>query len=152
MKKIYAINMLVFLLSTVFAGDIAVIVNKSNKMDGIASRDLRRIYLSDKKKWDDGKNIMTLTLPADTKERTSFQKKVLGFTVSEMKKYFNDQQIKGKSIKPPKVQKSSKAVQILVSKIPMAIGFIYHDQVKNKNVKVLKVDGKLPGESGYPIN
>ena len=152
MKKICSILILILLIGSLFSKDIAIIVNKSNAISEITSRDLRRIYLSDKKKWDNGKNIMTLTLSASTKEREVFQSKVLGFTVSELKKYFNDQQIKGKTVKPAKVQKSTKAVEILVSKIPMAIGYLFSDEVKNKNIKILKVDGKLPGESGYPIH
>lgn len=135
-----------------FGKDIAIIVNKDNPVDELSKIDLRRIYLSDTQKWADGKQILTLTLSSDAAERKVFQDKVLGMSNDELQKYMSDQEIKGKSVKPATVQKSSQAIQLFIGKVPMAIGFIYDDEFKDDGkIKKIKIDGKLPNESNYPI-
>lgn len=151
MKKIIAL--LVLCLSYyAFGKDIAIIVNKGNPVNELSKIDLRRIYLSDTQKWGDGKPIVMLTLASDAAERKVFQDKVLGMSNDELQKYISDQEIKGKSVKSATVQKSSQALQLFIGKVPMSIGFIFDDEFKDDGkVKKIKVDGKSPGEGGYPL-
>jgi len=151
MKKITSLLVLCLGLYA-FGKDIAIIVNKNNPVNELSKIDLRRIYLSDTQKWEDGKPIVTLTLSADAGERKTFQDKVLGMSNDELQKYMSDQEIKGKSVKSATVQKSSQALQLFVGKVPMAIGFIYEDEFKDDGkIRIIKIDGKLPGEGGYPL-
>jgi len=142
---------LLFWSTSLFAGDLAIVVNKNNPLDNISKRDLRRIYLSDMTKWEDGKDILTITLPTSAPERKVFQEKVLGMSTDELAKYLNDEQIKGKNIKASSVQQTGKSARLFVSKVPVAIAFIDVDDLKSDEVKTLKIDGKLPGEGGYPL-
>ncbi|MDH5346227.1 MAG: hypothetical protein OEW59_10720, partial [Gammaproteobacteria bacterium] len=50
----------------------------------------------------------------------------------------------------PKIVFSTDMTLDLVVAIPGSISFMRADQVTDA-VKVLKVDGKLPGEEGYPL-
>jgi len=133
------------------AGELAIVVNKNNPLDNLSKRDLKRIYLSDMTKWEDGKDILTITLPPASAERKAFQDKVLGMSTDDLAKYLNDEQIKGKNIKASSVQQSGKSAKLFISKVPMAIGYADSDDAKGDDIKILKIDGKLPGEGGYPL-
>ncbi len=52
----------------------------------------------------------------------------------------------------PKILNSAGTINILVSEIQGAIAFIGVDEVsKRGNIKVLRVNGKMPDEGGYPF-
>jgi len=142
---------LLFWSASLLAGDLAIVVNKSNPLDNISKRDLRRIYLSDMTKWEDGKDILTITLPTSAPERKVFQDKVLGMSTDELAKYLNDEQIKGKNIKASSVQQTGKSAKLFVSKVPVAVAFVDIGDANGGDVKILKIDGKLPGDGGYPL-
>ena len=52
----------------------------------------------------------------------------------------------------PKILNSTGTINILVSEIQGAIAFIGVDEVsKRGNIKVLRVNGKMSDEDGYPF-
>jgi len=52
----------------------------------------------------------------------------------------------------PKIVISTSTMNILVSEMPAAIAFLRIDEVsKRGNIKVLRIDGKMPDEDGYPL-
>src|ERR1700748_2712659 len=84
-----AIQSLAFIcvcLSTCFAHHTAVIVNKSNSVENVASTHLCKIIRSEAKKWPDGRNI-TLVLHKDWAGETETLEHLNRMTASEWKSF-----------------------------------------------------------------
>ena len=151
-KKIWLILLLslVFSSTLLISKTIVVVVNKKNPIDNITTAQLRRIFLGEQKQWDNGKKVFAINLATDNPLRKNFQKAIIGMTIDEIKKYWMDQKIKGKSFRQPNVQKSIKAVQAFVKKLPIAISYLsLEDARKNVHLKILKVDGQTPEDDKY---
>ena len=151
-QKIWLILLisLIFSSSLLFSKTIVVVVNKKNKLNDIRTAELRRIFLGEQKKWSTGKKIFAINLATNDPLRKKFQKAIIGMNMDEIKKYWMDEKIKGKSIKQPNVQKSVKAVQVFVKKLPIAISYLsLEDAQKNPNLKILKINGKTQQDDKY---
>lgn len=130
-------------------GRLAVIASKSFPADGISFGDLKRLYLGSPTVLA-GKKLVPLTYPRESAERQGFDEAVLGMSADEAGRYWIDRKIRGQS-GPPKSVESSAVVLRVVSKVDGAVGFVPASEAHQKDVKVLRVDGKLPGEPGYRL-
>ncbi len=128
-----------------WAEPIAVIVNKVNETNDLKSSFLTRIFMGKTEKWPDGQKIFVVDRSSDSEIRFQFYKIVLN---SKPTKRF----LKPRSpvLFKAMTLKTDLSTRKFVGHIPNAIGYIYLREVNDK-VKVLKVDGKLPGDEGYKI-
>ncbi len=128
------------------AEPIAVIVNKSNPYDDIESHDLSRVYSGRMRRWPDGQKIAIINRPIASEIRRIFYEIIL--KAEPTKKFF-----KSKSPLAFKMMKlnSDMATRKFVARIKNAVGYVYLSEVDD-TVKILTIDGKQPGEIGYPLN
>ena len=148
---------IVTLLSMLFAGagpayggEIAIIVNKANAIEDISFRELGMILKMEKKFWDDGSEIYLVTRGSRSPEKEAVLKTVYKMDEQELKKFWLVKIYQGTVPSFPKVIASNESVKAFVRQVPNAVGYIdaaYADD----SVKVLKVDGKLPGENEYKL-
>jgi hypothetical protein len=68
-----------------------------------------------------------------------------------LKKFWLQKMFKGEIASFPKTLSSAGSVKQFVGKVPNAISFL-DSSLADAGVKVLRVDGKLPGEPGYPLS
>jgi ABC-type phosphate transport system substrate-binding protein len=136
------------------AGDaIVVIVNNANPVDNLSAGELKKLFLSDRSRWETGKAVAPVMLSAGAPERTSFLKSVCGMSDGDLGKYFMQAAFTGKSATPPKEVGSAGAVKSFVATSPGAIGFIKASDLAagDATVKAVKVDGVAAGDPGYKI-
>jgi ABC-type phosphate transport system substrate-binding protein len=136
------------------AGDaIVVIVNSSNPADNLSLGELRKLFLSDRSRWDTGKAVAPVMVSAGAPERSSFLKIVCGMNDADFNKYFLQAAFTGKSATPPKEVGGSGALKSFVSASPGAIGFLKASELSSADtaVKAVKIDGFAAGEPGYKI-
>ncbi|MGA3107024.1 MAG: hypothetical protein ABSD53_21270 [Terriglobales bacterium] len=138
------------------AGDpIVVIVNASNPVDSLSLAELKKLFLSDRSRWDTGKAVAPVMLAPGAPERVSFLKTVCGMNDAELGKYFMQAAFTGKSATPPKEVGSSSAVKSFVASSPGAIGFVkaldFHGDGSEGGIKALKIDGTAAGDAGYKL-
>lgn len=138
------------------AGDpIVVIVNASNPVDNLSMSELKKLFLSDRDRWDTGKSVAPVMVAAGAPERTLFLKMVCGMSDGDFSKYFLQAAFTGKSATPPKEVPSSAAVKSFVASSPGAIGFVkaqdFHGDGSDGGVKSVKVDGHLAADPGYRL-
>lgn len=138
------------------SGDpIVVIVNSSNPVDNLSMGELKKLFLSDRSRWDTGKSVAPVMVSAGAPERTAFLKIVCGMSDSEFGKYFLQAAFTGKSATPPKEVSSSQSVKAAVAGSPGAIGFIkaedFHGDGSDGGVKAVKIDGSPASDTGYKI-
>jgi ABC-type phosphate transport system substrate-binding protein len=138
------------------AGDsIVVIVNGSNPVDNLSMGELRKLFLSDRTRWDTGRDVAPVMLTAGAPERTLFLKIVFGMNDADFDRYFLRVSFTGKSVTPPKVVGSVRDVRRIVGNSPGAIGFVrssdFHD-ASNSVIKMVKIDGFAATDAAYKIH
>jgi ABC-type phosphate transport system substrate-binding protein len=124
-----------------FAHHLAVIVNKNNSIDNVTSAHLSNIFRSEVNKWPDG-NVIILVLHANLATENQTLQHLNKMSTAELKAH---------------IAAHKDAIHIVntdadllkeVESTPGAIGLVDVRAI-NEHVKVVKVDGKLPLESGY---
>ena len=128
-------------LTPCFAHHMAVVVNKDNNVENVTAAHLSRILRSEIKKWPDGKAIV-LVLHKDSAGETETLERLNKMTGDELKAMIS---LHRDSI----VMADSDADVIrIVQSNPGAIGLVEFRSIDN-TINVVRVDGKLPMESGY---
>lgn len=138
------------------AGDpIVVIVNAANPVDNLSMGELKKLFLSDRSRWDTGKAVAPVMLSPGAPERTSFLKTVCAMNDGDLGKYFMQAAFTGKSATPPKEVSSASAVKSFVAASPGAIGFVkaldFHGDGSDGGIKAVKIDGVAAGSPDYKL-
>ena len=142
---------LVIFMTNAYA-NIAVIVNKSNPVSDVSYNELKQISEARKQYWDNGDKIILIFKPVTSVETRTLIDMVYKIKYEEFDKYWFLKVYENKIMEFPKILNSTGTINILVSEIQGAIAFIGVDEVsKRGNIKVLRVNGKMPDEGGYPF-
>lgn len=136
-------------------GPIVVIVNQANPVQNVSMAELRKIFLSDRNRWDTGKAIAPVIAAPGAAERSAFLKIVCGMRDAEFGKYFVQAAFTGKDVTPPREVLSGRDVKSIVAGSPGAIGFIraldFHGDGSDGGVKAVKVEGLLASDPSYKL-
>lgn len=132
-------------------GEIAVIVSKVNPTDAISFKELVKIFKQEKQYWGGGKKIYLILREAGSAEKQLVLKRVYEMEDEELKKFWLGKLFRQEIASFPKTLSSNEAVKRFVSQVPNAVGVIDASFVDD-SVKVLRIDGKGPGESGYALS
>lgn len=138
------------------AGDpIVVIVNGANPVANLTVGELKKLFMSDRTKWDTGKSVAPVMPAPGTPVRVAFLKIVCGMNDADFGKYFVQAAFNGGSATPPKEVGSATAVKAFVASSPGAIGFVqagdFHGDGSDGGLRAVKVDGLGAGDSGYKV-
>jgi hypothetical protein len=128
--------------------ELAVVMAENSSVTGMTFHELKQLYMGQRMKTPAGDWMVPLNRRADDAERIGFDDSVLGMGPETVRQYWIDRKIRGQS-GPPKTINGSALIVKLVNKVPGAIGYVRLSEAQG--VKVLKIDGKRPGESGYGI-
>jgi len=135
--------LLAFLLTCLtpcFAHHMAVVVNKENTVENVTAVHLAKILREEIKKWPDGKSVI-LVLHKDSAGEAETLERLIKMSAGELKALIA-------AHKDIVVVDSDAEVLKIVQTTPGAIGFVDVRSVDN-TINVVRVDGKLPMESGY---
>jgi phosphate transport system substrate-binding protein len=128
-------------LTPCFAHHMAVVVNKDSSVENVTSIHLSRIFRSEIRKWPDGKTVVVV-LHRDSPGEAETLERLNKMSGDELKALIA-------AHKDSIVMADSDAdVLKIVQSTPGAIGFVDVRSVDN-TINVVRVDGKLPMESGY---
>lgn len=131
------------------AGDpLCVIVAAGSKQTELSLSMLRRVFRNQPTDDAGGNRFIPLNSPPGTRERIDFDKRVLGLAPEEVARYWIDQRIRGSQA--PRTANSLDLSVRVVARLPGAISYAPKSLLR-ADVKVLRIDGKLPGEPGYPL-
>lgn len=127
---------------------LALVVAKDSPVTDISLPDLKRLYLGEHINAS-GQRLIPLNLAPLLRERTGFDKTVLNMAPDAVARYWIDRKIRGDS-GPPKALDSADLVQRVVSRLEGSIGYAPTAELRPE-VKVVRLDGKLPSDGGYPL-
>ena len=133
--------------------DIALIVHRSNPMNNVSSAELRRIFLGDETRWSNNDRITILLLPPGTEERQKFLRSLLRMSDDDFVRHWISRVFQGQASAGPKTASSAASMARLVADLPTAVGVLGSADVPagDSGLKVLRIDGKAPGEDGYRL-
>jgi hypothetical protein len=92
---------------------------------------------------------MFFNSPAGTRARVGFDRSVLEMSPEKSAAYWIDQRIRGKGTAPRSLR-SPTLIQRIVAGQKAAIAYVPASAVR-KGVKVLRIDGRAPGDEKYPV-
>lgn len=128
---------------------LVVIISPDSKLTNLTLADLRRVFQSERLTDPDGNRLIPLNHPPKTVDRVAFDQLVLGMDADAVGRFWIDRKIRGGS-GPPRTVESLATLRRVVEKLPGAIGYLRPAQLSNE-VRVIRVDGKLPEDPGYPL-
>jgi ABC-type phosphate transport system substrate-binding protein len=125
---------------------LAVIVNKSNPVNDLSLAELRRILLGERTNWKGTRKIALLLPSVGTPERQTALR-LVAMDESSYKSHWTE--MPGADSGAPVAPASGISVN-LVAETEDAIAVVPLGDVKG-SVKILRIEGNLPGDAGYPI-
>jgi ABC-type phosphate transport system substrate-binding protein len=140
-----------FLPSTLAAGaDIAVVVRPDAPVDDLTLSQTRRLLLGEQQFWSSNLRVTLLLRAPAARERDVVLRVIYRMSEAEFRQYWISKMFRAEAASGPKVVYSNEMATELVSALPGSVAFVDASQVP-KGLKVLKIDGKLPGQPGYPL-
>jgi phosphate transport system substrate-binding protein len=130
--------------------DVAVIVNPSNPVDSISFLELRKMFAGERQSWTGGLPVFVLVRAPQARERDVLLNQVLRMNESEYKQYWIKKLYSGEALREPLALQSNGMQLEAVRAEKGGIALIKMADVR-QGVKVLKIDGHLPGTEGYPL-
>lgn len=132
------------------AEDLAIIVNKSNPLDGLPLTELRKIFLAERGYWPNGRKITLVMREPDQPERNTVLRVIYRMSEGDLNRYFLHASFTGEIQAPPKLLSTAAGVRRFIFNVPGAIGYVRASEV-DESVKPIRVDTRAPGEPGYKI-
>ena len=130
--------------------DVAVVVHPDTPISNLSLSDVRKVFLGDRQYWSTNIPVVLLIRAPVARERDVVLKIIYQMSESQFKQYWIAKIFRAEAATAPKVVYSNDMANQLVTAIPGAIAFIDSKDVKPGS-KVVRVDGRLPGEAGYPL-
>lgn len=129
---------------------IAIVVHKDTEVDNLSLQDLRNIFLANQQFWPDRTRIILLVRAPKSEERDFVLNRIYQMDEGQFRQYWIAKMFRAEVPRGPKIVFSNDMAIDLVVAIPGSISFIAANEVTD-TVRVIRVDGKLPSDDGYPL-
>ncbi|PYX34754.1 MAG: hypothetical protein DMG80_00965 [Acidobacteria bacterium] len=130
--------------------DVALVVHPDTPVSNLTLAEVRKVFLGERQYWSANVPVVLLIRAPVARERSVVLKTIYQMSDSQFKQYWIAKIFRAESASAPKVVYSNDMANELVTAIPGAIAFIDTREVR-PGAKVIRVDGRLPGETGYPL-
>ncbi|HEY3252965.1 MAG TPA: hypothetical protein VGJ91_03420 [Polyangiaceae bacterium] len=128
---------------------LAVFVAKDSPLQNLKMTELRRIFTNADDSGFSGQRSVPFNHTARSSDRIGFDQTVLRMSPEEVSRFWIDRKIRGLP-GPPRAVDSLSQLLRLVSRTSAGMGYARPNQLTN-DVRVIRIDGKLPSEAGYPL-
>jgi hypothetical protein len=128
---------------------LAVFVSKDSSVQDLKMSELRRIFTNADDSAFSGQRSVPFNHTAHSADRVGFDQTVLRMNPDEVSRFWIDRKIRGLP-GPPRAVDSLSQLLHLVARNTGGIGYARPAQVTGE-VRVIRIDGKLPSDAGYPV-
>ena len=159
-KRFVAILWAMFWLATVFqwpsaaqtarGTDIAVVVHPDTPVNDLSLAEVRKVLLGERQYWNSKLPVVLLIRAPVARERDVVLRVIYQMTETQFKQFWVAKIFRAEAASPPKIVYSNDMQYELVAAMPGAIAFVDARNVR-PGLKVLRVDGHLPGDRDYPL-
>src|SRR5438477_5070015 len=137
-------------LASAPAADIAVVVRPDTPAENLSFAEIRKLLMGDRQFWNSSLRVTLLIRAPAAHEREVVLKTIYRMSESQFRQYWISKVFRAEATSGPKIVYSNEMATELVSAIPGSVAFVDAAQVP-QGLKVLKIDGKLPGDKDYPL-
>lgn len=149
----FASTMLLALVSIAAAqreSGMAVVVNPDNPVTSISTAELRTIFAGDRQSWSNNVPVFPVVRAPEAPERQILLSQILRMTEAEYKQHWLRKVYSGEIQREP-LAVFSNGMQLEAVRVKKGGIALISLQDVRQGVKVIKVDGYLPGTTGYPF-
>jgi hypothetical protein len=144
------VSVLALAIAAPAANDVAVVVNPEVPVDNISFGELRQLLLAERVFWS-SKLRVTILIPAG-RERLVVLNTVYQMTEAQFRQFWISKLFRAQAVAGPKIVDTDEMAIELVTAIPGALAVVDAAHVPSHlNLKVLRINGRRPGERGYPL-
>lgn len=129
---------------------VAIVVHDGTHIDDISLDQLRRIFLAEQQFWSDRSRITLLVRAPGAYEREFVLERIYQMNENQFRKYWIAKMFRAEVPSGPRIVFSTNMALELVTAIPGSITFMNASDI-GETVKVVRVDGLLPSDDGYPL-
>jgi ABC-type phosphate transport system substrate-binding protein len=129
---------------------IAIVVHKDTQVENLSLAELRNIFLANQQFWSNRKRIVLLVRAPKSEERDFVLNTIYQMDEAQFRQYWIAKMFRAEVPRGPKIVFSTDMMLELVIAIPGSISFVSADEVTD-DVRVIRVDGKLPSDPDYPL-
>ena len=131
--------------------DVAVIVHPDVPVSNLTLGELRRLVLGDREFWPASIRVVLLIRAPVAHERDVILKTVCQMSEAQFRQHWIAKVFRADAAVAPKIVYSTEMAIDFVRRTPGAITFVDPSEVP-RTVKVLKIDGRSPGERAYILH
>ena len=131
--------------------DVAVVVNPSNATSALSLSDVRKLFAGEKRTWPGGPRVKLIVRMPGCQERATLLHLLGMARENEYSEYWKGRIFRGDADAEPAAVPSVGMQKEAIGAYPGAITFVAARDVK-PGMKIVKVDGHLPDEPGYPLH
>ncbi len=131
--------------------DIAIVVRPDVPIDSLTLPELRRLMLGEKQYWTSSLRVTLLVRAPGAREREVVLRDIYQMSEAQFRQYWIAKVFRAEAPSGPRIVYSNDMAAELASSIPGAIAFVDASQIP-KGLKILKVNGLLPEQKGYPLH
>jgi ABC-type phosphate transport system substrate-binding protein len=130
--------------------DVALVADPDIPVSNLTLAEVRKVFRGERQYWNTNLAVVLLIRAPVARERDVVLKIIYQMSESQFKQFWIAKIFRAESATAPKVVYSNDMANELVTAIPGAIAFVDARDVR-PGTKVIRVDGHLPGEAGYPL-
>jgi hypothetical protein len=132
------------------AGDIAVVVNASNPVNDLSLSELRNMLTGDRRFWKGNVRVKLILREPGTRERDAVLDLLLKVDNKAFAAQWRAKMFRGEASDEPLSVPSASQVEQYLLENPGGITFMAA-KTPVPQLKVLRLEGRLPGEHGYAL-
>jgi hypothetical protein len=137
-------------LPAAVSSDIAIVVRPDVPVDDMSFAELRKLLLGDRQFWSSNLRVTLLVRAPGARERDVVLKTIYQMSEAQFRQYWIAKVFRAEAASGPRVVYSNEMAAELASAVPGAVAFVEATQVP-KGLKIVKINGKLPGDKEYPL-
>lgn len=130
--------------------DVAVVVHPDTPVGNLTLAEVRQVFKGERQYWNKQTPVVLIVRAPVAREREVVLRTIFQMNDAQFKQYWVAKIFRAETTSAPKIVYSNNVANQLVAAVPGAIAFIDAREVK-PGVKVISVDGMLPGAAKYPL-
>jgi hypothetical protein len=130
--------------------DVAVIVNTDTPVVDLSLSEVRKVLLGERQYWNSKLPVVLLIRAPAARERDVVLRVIYQMSEAQFKQYWVAKIFRAEAAAPPRIVYSNDMQFELLTALPGAIAFVDSRNMR-PGVKVLRVDGHVPGDKDYPL-
>jgi len=145
-----ALSLLAFAAPAPAQNNIAVVVRPDVPATNLTVNELRALMLGNRQFWNSNLRVTLLAQAPGAHEREVMLKNIYLMSEAQFQQYWIAKVFRADATSGPRTVSSNEMAAQLALSIPGAIAYMDASQIP-AGLKVLKINGLLPGDKGYPL-